>query len=178
MQDLTAIANEASKRGIRFLVAGGHAVIAHGHPRMTFDLDLIICQNDRSEWNTLALGLGYTLLQEQPVFLQFHKSPAAVFPLDLMVVGPETFHKLDAASVPLTLPGFTVRMVSLLHLIALKCHALSHGGERRMLKDTDDLIELIKANHLDLQNAELRTTILKHGDETLYAKLQRACRPN
>jgi hypothetical protein len=37
-----------------FLRGGGHAVIAHGFPRSTFDLDLIIFRGDREPWLKLA----------------------------------------------------------------------------------------------------------------------------
>jgi len=178
MRDLLAIEKAAAARSLPFLVAGGHAVIAHGHPRMTFDLDLIIRQRDKAEWFSLVSGLGYTLASDMPTFLQFSESPTAIFPLDLMMVGDDTFQKLRDASGPLRLPGGEVRMVSLLHLIALKCHAIKHGRDERKIKDTDDLIELIKNNRLNLQATELRATILKHGDEELYGKLQRACRPD
>jgi hypothetical protein len=37
------------------------------------------------------------------------------------------------------------------------------------------LIQLAIINHLDLNEPGLRATILKHGDQELYEKLQRAC---
>ena len=176
MRDLVAIEEAAAQRSLPFLVAGGHAVIAHGHARMTFDLDLIIRQPDEGEWRTLITSLGYVLLRVQPTFLQFDESPTAVFPLDLMMVPAETFNKLAAASVPLPLPGSRSRMLSMLHLIALKCHAIKHGHSVRKIKDTDDLIHLILNNRLDLHAADLAGIILQHGDQELLAKLQRACR--
>lgn len=178
MRDLIAIEKAALARSLPFLVAGGHAVIAHGHPRMTFDLDLLIRQRDKAGWLGLVSELGYRLYSDMPTFLQLSESPAAVFPLDLMMVNDETFQKLQGAAVPLRLPGVNAHMVSLLHLIALKCHAVKHGHGERKIKDGDDLIELIKNNRLDLQVPELRATIVQHGDEELYGKLQRACRPD
>jgi hypothetical protein len=68
-----------------------------------------------------------------------------------------------------------VKVVSLLHLIALKCHSLKNSKSLRRLKDMDDLIQLILINRLDLNGPELRATILKHGDSELYEKLRRAC---
>lgn len=175
MRDLVAIEEAAGARSLPFLLAGGHAVIAHGHGRMTFDLDLIVRREDAPEWCAVVLALGYVLYNEQPTFLQFSESPTAAFPLDLMMVPADTFQKLEAASVPLPLPGTRSRMVSLLHLIALKCHAIKHGRDERKVKDTDDLIHLIRNNRLDLQAPDLCATLLKHGDEELYGKLQRAC---
>ena len=45
----------------------------------------------------------------------------------------------------------------------------------RRVKDTEDLIQLAIINHLDLNEPELRATILKHGNQELYEKLRRAC---
>jgi hypothetical protein len=45
----------------------------------------------------------------------------------------------------------------------------------RVLKDTEDLIQLIGINGLDLNEPELRATVLKHGNQQLYEKLKRAC---
>ena len=40
------------EHGVRFLVVGGHAVAAHGHPRLTKDLDIWVWVNLRtpSDW--------------------------------------------------------------------------------------------------------------------------------
>ncbi len=46
------------------------------------------------------------------------------------------------------------------------------------IKDTEALIQLVSINHLDLNEPELRTTILKHGNQELYEKLQRASAAN
>lgn len=35
------IAREAEKRGVEFLVIGGHAVVHHGYERMTTDVDFL-----------------------------------------------------------------------------------------------------------------------------------------
>jgi hypothetical protein len=64
--------------------------------------------------------------------------------------------------------GTRVRVVSLLHLIALKCHALQHSKSIRRLKDMDDLIQLILINQLDLKEPGLQATILKHGNPEIY----------
>jgi hypothetical protein len=76
---------------------------------------------------------------------------------------------------PAAVEGVSFGVVSLLHLIALKCHAIQHGKPLRRLKDTDDLIHLITINGLDLNETAFRTTILKHGTQELYEKLQHAC---
>jgi hypothetical protein len=58
---IEAIASALSAAGVRYLVAGGVAVSAHGYLRMTNDLDLVIHldpDNLKRGWSALE-GLGY-----------------------------------------------------------------------------------------------------------------------
>jgi hypothetical protein len=55
---LQIIQERAAAKGLQFVLAGGHAVIAHGHQRATFDLDLIVRRDDRTQWLTLVEDLG------------------------------------------------------------------------------------------------------------------------
>ena len=92
-----------------------------------------------------------------------------------MMVNDETFSKLlvDAVAAPSGTGG--ARVVSLLHLIALKSHAIKHGHPGRVEKDLDDVIHLVQLNRLDLSQPEIRALVLKYGPPELYGKLQRVC---
>lgn len=175
MSALKAIAGRAAEKHLPFLLAGGHAVIVHGYPRNTFDLDLIVCRRDDAAWREVAASLGYNLYREGLTFLQFNPSNQEMLPLDLMFVNERTLSLLmaDAVSGPIEATG--MKVVSLLHLLALKCHAIKHGPPGRLLKDTDDVIRLIQANRLDMNERKIRELFLKHGTVELYEKIQRAC---
>lgn len=45
LSSLKAVCNALEQAGVRYLVAGGVAVVAHGYPRMTMDLDLVVQLN-------------------------------------------------------------------------------------------------------------------------------------
>lgn len=175
MNTLTIIAARAAEKKLPFLLAGGHAVIAHGHPRNTFDIDLIIRRDDAGKWTELAAALGYTLYREGSTFLQFNPSDAKTLPLDMMLVNTDTFQKLmaEAVAAPPSVAG--VKVVSLQHLLALKCHAIKHGHPGRIVKDTDDVIQLTQANRLDVNDPKVRELFLKHGTPELYEKVRRIC---
>lgn len=175
MKALQTITTRASALGLQFLVAGGHAVIAHGHQRTTFDLDLIIRRDDLESWSTLAQDLGYQRHHEGPTFVQFNPKRPRELPLDLMLVNAQTFSKLAAASIPLPQNLESTRMVSLKHLLALKCHAIKHGHSGRIIKDADDVIRLVQANGLDLLAPEIREIFLTHGTTEFYEKVKSAC---
>jgi hypothetical protein len=168
------IASAAEARSLPFLIAGGHAVVAHGFPRSTFDLDLIIRRGDAEQWLRVVHELGYQRHHEGPAFIQFNPPDSDNFPIDLMLVNEPTFHKLwaDAVSSPVW-PN--VKIVSLLNLLALKCHAIKHGHPGRVVKDADDVIRLIQSNGLDPESEELRNLFLRHGTEEFYEKVRRAC---
>lgn len=169
------IAKLAADAGIPFLVIGGYAVFAHGYLRATDDLDLIVQRGRRAQLSKLLGDLGMTIKQDAATFLQFDPPDTTGMDVDLMFVSEDVFDQLERKAVEAKVEGTSVKVVALLHLIALKCHALQHSKSIRRLKDMDDLIQLILINRLDLKDPELRTTILKHGNAEIYKKLQHAC---
>ena len=178
MSTLQTIAARAREAGLDFLLAGGHAVIAHGHSRATFDLDLIVARSDREAWLSLAKSLKYSLYREGSTFVQFNPSDPASLPLDVMLVNGSTLSKLMAEAVPASSALKGIKVVSLSHLLALKCHAIKHGHKGRIVKDADDVINLVQLNRLDINAPELRELFLKHGTPELYEKVQRSCAPD
>jgi hypothetical protein len=174
MTALETITAKAQEKGLRFLVIGGHAVMAHGFARATFDLDLLVRVSEREAWKSLILEAGGQLFSENDVFMQFSESAALPMKTDLMLVNEETFRKLwPSAFVPANANPQT-KFVALLHLIALKCHAIKHGHAGRVEKDVDDVLQLVKENKVDVLDGEFKALILKYGLPELYEKLKRA----
>ena len=178
MNQLANIAAAAKSYGTPFLLGGGHAVITHGFARSTFDLDLIVRETDREKWLQLARSAGYELLQDNPNFLQFNAVDKATFPLDLMFVNDGTFAKMDAAAVPSPSGPAGLRVVSLMHLLALKCHAVKFGHPGRIVKDAEDVIHLMRRNGLDPNAEQIRELFRKHGTDEFYEKVRRASAPS
>jgi hypothetical protein len=176
VNQLASLASRAAREELLFLIAGGHAVITHGFPRSTFDLDLIVRRTDRESWLRVVEGLGYRLHREGNAFIQLDAAGAESFPLDLMLVNDPTFSQMHANSLPAPVDVPGLRVVSLLHLLALKCHAIRHGHAGRIVKDAEDVIQLIQVNRLDPEKETLRELFEKHGTPELYQKVKRACR--
>lgn len=150
--------------------------MAHGYVRTTDDLDLITERGRRASSGKMFADLGMSIKKEAANFSQFESQDESIMDVDLMLVSEAVFGQMKNAAVEKKVDGIPVRVVSLLHLIALKCHALQNSESKlRGLKDTDDLIHLILFNGLDLKDPELRAIILKHGSEELYEKLRHAC---
>lgn len=170
---LFAISEKGSAKGLPSLLIGGHAVIAHGHPRNTFDLDLLIPRSSLKDWRTFVLAEGYTIRQEEDAFVQFEPPDEESLPLDLMVVSEETYHKFAVEALASRLAGTVIKMVALKHLLALKSHAIRHGHAGRVEKDVDDVIGLVKANFIDVTENQWRDVFMKHGPPELHEKLLR-----
>ncbi len=171
---LQQIQQLAVEHGLRFILIGGLAVIEHGYGRLTLDIDLLVLREERQRWRELLHGLGYELSSEQDTFHQYRRTEKEKWPLDLMLANRETFAGLIAAASPVTTQGARVLLVSLDHLIALKLHVLKQARLHRFLKDFQDVVELVRINHLDLHSDAMRALFLKYGTTDLYEKIKRA----
>lgn len=128
--------------GVRYLVAGGIAVNAHGYVRLTYDVDLVIQlkpDNIRPAFRALA-GLGYRptvpvtaeqfadeaqrarwIREKGMQVLNFHSELYRPFTVDVFVSEPFDFDdEYEAAMQGELAPGLTVRFVSIPALIAMK----------------------------------------------------------
>ena len=56
-------------RGVRYLVVGGVAVVLHGHPRFTADLDLVLALDPQNLASAIAALEGLGLRPRAPVWL-------------------------------------------------------------------------------------------------------------
>jgi hypothetical protein len=159
-RSVETIAEALNRAGVRFLVAGGMAVVAHGLVRFTADLDLIL------DPDPVALGLaiqtfaGLGYRPRAPVAFEEYADPARrkawaedkglmVFSLfsnehkdtevDLFLECPVDFEAAYARALRIELPdGPTMSFTSLGDLLALKQRA----GRPRDLEDIAGLNSL------------------------------------
>ena len=160
---------------LAFLIVGGHAVIAHGYPRNTVDLDFLIRKTDRAAWVDELLKLGYEARHEHDNFIQF-ASKRGLIDVDLMLVNDTTFAAMQAAAKPTEFGGVSAKVPSLEHLIALKLHVLKQELRHRMLGDLDDVINLILANQVDIRSEKWRQLFEKYGSLAFYDQVLNAIR--
>ena len=162
---------EAARRGLRFIVIGGHAVIEHGFQRGTEDADILVSKAKREEWIECVTSLGYRLGHDGVTFLQFDPADPAAWELDLMLVPDEAFGRLLSRARPATLENASVVVPCLEHLIALKVHALKNGRGLRVLKDITDVAQLLQLNRVDMQTDWVKNVFEKYGSTELYEQV-------
>lgn len=166
------IVEQAAAAGLPFLVIGGHAVNAHGYPRTTADIDLLVREDDRRAWDELIVPLGYRTYQMRRAFQMYNPIAREIPPLDLMLVDAGTFSKLASAAGTRRLDDASVQVPSLLHLIALKLHALKNGSADRRNIDLSDIATLLAVNHVDLASAEYAEIIERYATPAIAAEIR------
>jgi len=163
----------AGDEKLPFLIIGAHALSVHGHTRLTDDLDLLVPRKQAGVWRDKMRALGYTPLNVHDNFIQFAAPPGGL-DLDLMLVNDETFEKLCRDAVESSIVGVRVRVVSLDHLLALKLFALKQSQPHRVVKDMDDVIQLVLKNGLDIGQEKYRQLFEKYGTAELYERIRYA----
>lgn len=167
-RSVEAIIGALNRAGVRYLIAGGLAVVAHGYLRFTADIDLVLDLHvDNLQRALQALGgLGYR--PRAPVALEqfadadlrqswakdkqmrvfsLHSPEHPGTELDLFLDEPFDFDRAYAAAARMEIsPGLAATFVSYDDLIALK---LSAGRSKDLL----DVIGLRKL-HRRSENAE------------------------
>jgi predicted nucleotidyltransferase len=166
---------EARNRGLQFLVIGGLAVNFHGYSRDTADLDLLIQSDSREKWLSLFSELDYSVYADKGAFIQLSPPKAGAWPVDLMIVGEQTFRPIFEHGKQVEMYGARMVIPALEHLLALKLHALKHAHAGRFLKDFLDVENLVRVNRVDLGSESVRQLFLKYGNVELYEKISRAC---
>lgn len=164
LTSLEAITRALDEAGVRFLVVGGLAVIAHGYGRQTQDLEIVVRlqpEDVKCAFGALA-ALGYRprvpvtaegfadpeqrarwISQKGMTVLNFHSDRHAATPVDVFVTEPFDFdEEYRLALVEDIAPGAPVHILRLGTLLRLK-------REAGRPQDLADIAELNLLHGLD-----------------------------
>ncbi|HEX6729661.1 MAG TPA: hypothetical protein VF074_06610 [Pyrinomonadaceae bacterium] len=152
---LAQLAADLKEHGIDYMVIGAVALLAHGYPRFTEDIDLVMTTEGLNRFHDQLVGLGYS-----PAFPGARKrlrSTADAVSIEVMTTGeypgdgkPKPISIPDPASASTEIEG--IRIVTLEKLIELKLASGLSAPDR--LKDLADVQELIKIRKLEPHFAE------------------------
>jgi|SRR6266849_1066970 len=152
---LKRLASDLKEHNIDYVVIGAVALLAHGYPRFSEDIDLVMTREGLEKFHSELVGLGYA-----PVFPQARKRLRATeegISIDVMLAGeypgdgkPKPVAVPDPKTAAVEIEG--VRFVTLEKLIELKLASGMTAPDR--LKDLADVQELIKARALPSEFAE------------------------
>jgi len=152
---LARLSSDLEERGIDYMVIGAVALLAHGYPRFTEDIDLVMTPEGLQKFHEELVGLGYT-----PAFPGAKKrlrSTTDNVSIEVMTTGE---YPGDGKPKPVSMPAPSaasteidgIRFVTLEKLIELKLASGISAPDR--LKDLADVQELIKIRKLGADFAE------------------------
>jgi hypothetical protein len=130
-EEFLALIDALHKAGTEYAVCGGIALLFHGYPRLTTDIDLLVQDSDIDKVKGAAAGVGFTVATPQPIVLQTgtpsetHVYRVSKFEgdehlvLDLVLVGP-SLEPVWASREQRPLEGRSVTVVSVDGLIRMK----------------------------------------------------------
>ena len=146
---LARLSTDLEDRGIDYIVIGAVALLAHGYPRFTEDIDLVMTPDGLQKFHDELVGLGYT-----PAFPGARKrlrSTVDNVSIEVMTTGE---FPGDGKPKPVSMPAPAeasteidgIKFVTLEKLIELKLASGISAPDR--LKDLADVQELIKIRKL------------------------------
>lgn len=147
---LERLSKDLDERGIDYMVIGAVALLAHGYPRFTEDIDLVMTAEGLERFHEELVGLGYA-----PAFQGAKKrlrSTTDGVSIEVMTTGE---YPGDGRPKPVSMPTPAdasteidgIRFVTLEKLIELKLASGISAPHR--LKDLADVQELVKIRKLD-----------------------------
>jgi len=151
---LTRLAGDLKAHGIDYAVIGAVALLAHGYPRFTEDIDLVFTREGLEKFHQELIGRGY-----EPAFPGARKRMRSQegVSIEVMTTGE---YPGDGKPKPVAMPNPIlasieidgVQFVTLEQLIELKLASGMTAPDR--LKDLADVQELIKIRTLQKDFAE------------------------
>jgi hypothetical protein len=147
---LERLSKDLEEHGIDYVVIGAVALLAHGYPRFTEDIDLVMTADGLQRFHEELVGLGYA-----PAFPGAKKrirSTVEGVSIEVMTTGeypgdgkPKPVSMPVPADASIEIDG--IKFVTLEKLIELKLASGISAPDR--LKDLADVQELIKIRKLD-----------------------------
>ncbi len=158
-------------RNVTALLIGGHALLAFGVARQTLDIDCLMVDSDSEVLHTILTKAGYMETERTENFVRYSHSSIYLMDVDAMLVDRGTFDKMLQHSSVYRVGAISVRVPCLVHLIALKLHAIRNNPKRE-LKDLGDIVELLRSNSGKVASEELESTCVRYGPDGIYAKIK------
>ncbi|HKR15256.1 MAG TPA: hypothetical protein VJT15_24530 [Pyrinomonadaceae bacterium] len=134
---LARLSSDLDDHGIDYMVIGAVALLAHGYPRFSEDIDLVMTAEGLEKFHSELIGLGYAVDGVSIEVMTTGEYPGDGKPKPVSMPDPATAStRIDG-----------VNFVTLEKLIELKLASGISAPHR--LKDLADVQELIKFRNLD-----------------------------
>jgi hypothetical protein len=167
--DIVARACQKTKGSV--ILIGGQAMGVRGYQRVTLDVDFMTTEVVYEKLKPAICTAGYSEVARTHVAAKLRAESENLLDLDFMFVEAETFCGIQKECKTETFQDAEFLVSKSEHLIALKLHAIKQQPSARELKDLNDIVELIKANRLDISSDSFKSLCLKFGTPESYKKI-------
>jgi Nucleotidyl transferase of unknown function (DUF2204) len=173
--DPFALAAAAEAEGLESLLVGGNAVNLYAYRRTTFDVDLLIREEECVRWIEFFERHGFRVYHRAANFARLHfaADPRKSLPVDLMLADEQTFRKLQSDSRRQLVTTVELAVPSALHLIAMKLHALKSEARMQRSPDFEDVIHLIKTAKIEICGADFREVVERYASEPIRSRIEK-----
>ena len=180
MSEPNSVENIICRVGERFkgkistpLVVGGWAVNLLGFARATIDFDFMIFEEEFKLVAEILNSVGYQQTIKTTLYARFESKTNVALPyFDCLFANRQTYDKLVKTGKEVDLFGAKFILPEVLHIIAMKLHALKYGNSQRFSKDFNDIIALIEINNIDVLSSVFMILCEKYGNDDLYRRIK------
>ena len=158
------------REGIRYALAGGNALLAWGHQRLTHDVDFAVDGVHRARVIAEAEALGYETTFISEGFSNHHSTALSLGHVDFLYVYAATADALFRDAQRLPALGVELPVLQPEHLIAMKVRAMKQSP-MRVLIDAPDIAYLLSLP--DVDRARIREYFSQHGLLRIYDELEK-----
>jgi len=170
------IADLTEEKGVTCILIGGFAVNHYKVTRQTTDVDFL---TTKAYFEKIADSLekaGYKKDLVQETFIQLKGSESLLMDMDFMFVDEGTLKKIQDRGVGVKIAGRSFTVPALHDLLALKLHSIKFNPKIRMNTDFPDIINLMRANDVNVKEKKFKELCLRFGTHEVYEKLLEAFR--
>lgn len=171
---LARLAEDLGRHRIDYMVIGAVALMAHGYPRFTEDIDLVLTAEGLETFHRELVGLGYK--PKFPGASKTFRSTRDDVPVEVITAGdypgdglPKPVSFPDPSDASTEIEG--VRFVTIEKLVELKLASGMTAPDR--LKDLADVQELIKVRRLGADFAERLDPYVRENFLRLWRGVER-----
>ncbi|MDA0321467.1 MAG: nucleotidyltransferase [Verrucomicrobia bacterium] len=168
---LETVCDALNAKGTQFLLIGGFALPVYGVVRQTADVDYLVSDADDLVLGEILAAAGYSEKHRAAAFVRYEHPSVYLMDIDIMLVDTDTFTKMHGASAVHMIGTSRAYVPTLLHLVALKLHAIRNNPKRE-LKDLGDIVELLRENPSTVSTRDLAQTCQEYGPPGIFEKLE------
>ncbi len=146
---MSRLSAESRKQPFDLILVGGWALGAYGVARQTADIDFVCRDGDVGRVENVLAECGYQRVFRSDLFAKFRSDAVGLHDVDVLFVDGDTMRALLSEAKETAVGAAVFRVPAVLHLIAMKLHALKHNAPRRLGRDLSDIVALVEANRID-----------------------------